>query len=226
LELVWLEDHVEVFFIHIQGSAKIKLPDGSSMRIGFAGKNGHSYTSIGKHIVAKRLMKKSEISLENVKAWLRADKSRGMEVMWANRSFIFFREMGQLDEHDGPIGAHGVPLAAGRSLAVDRRYHQLGLPIWVSSRHLVTESGRSFARLMVAQDVGSAIKGAERGDIYWGSGDKAGQIAGDTHHAGQFVVLLPKRQQMRTRPRRSSSPAPAPGKRKNKDCAYCRAAGI
>ena len=113
--------------------------------------------------------------------------------MWENRSFIFFREIPGLAGSDGPIGAQGVSLTPGRSLAVDKRFHKLGTPIWVMGNGLTDEKKRPFRRLMVAQDIGSAIKGVERGDIFWGSGNKAGNIAGQTHHKGQFYVLLPKK---------------------------------
>jgi membrane-bound lytic murein transglycosylase A len=191
LELLYLADPVDVFFMHIQGSGRIHLTDGTTTRINYDGKNGHPYTSIGRYLVEKGLIDANKVSMQNLCNWLREDPERGKQVMWQNASFIFFRELkGNTDE--GPMGAVGVPLTAGRSLAVDPSYAPLGAPVYVSAPTLKPGSkGASFNRLMVAQDVGSAIKGPERGDIYFGSGDKAGKIAGTTKHPGNFFVLLP-----------------------------------
>lgn len=189
LELLYLEDAVEVFFMHIQGSGRIHLTDGTTVRINYDGKNGYPYTSIGRYLIDQGLLEANKVSMQALGKWLRADKSRGQQVMWQNRSFIFFRE---LDDSEGPMGAMSVALTPGRSLAVDTAYHTLGTPLYVSAPDLgrATKDG-SFNRLMVAQDVGSAIKGPERGDIYFGSGDKAGKLAGVTKHPGNFFVLLP-----------------------------------
>ncbi|MEO8422040.1 MAG: MltA domain-containing protein [Hyphomicrobium sp.] len=190
LELLYLEDPVEVFFMHIQGSAHIHLTDGTSVRINYDGKNGHPYTSIGRYLIDNKLLEANKVSMAALGKWLRADKARGQQVMWQNQSFIFFRELGS--DSEGPMGAMSVTLTPGRSLAVDTGYHTLGTPLYVSAPELghATKNG-GFNRLMVAQDVGSAIKGPERGDIYFGSGEKAGKLAGVTKHAGNFFVLLP-----------------------------------
>jgi membrane-bound lytic murein transglycosylase A len=191
LELLYLADPVDVFFMHIQGSGRIHLTDGTTTRINYDGKNGHAYTSIGRYLVEKGLIDANKVSMQNVCKWLREDPERGKQVMWQNASFIFFRELkGNAD--DRPMGVVGVPLTAGRSLAVDPSYAPLGAPVYVSAPTLKPGGkGASFNRLMVAQDVGSAIKGPERGDIYFGSGDKAGKIASTTKHPGNFFVLLP-----------------------------------
>lgn len=190
LELVFLEDPVDVFFMHIQGSARIQLEDGSFVRVGYDGKNGHPYASIGRYVIEQGLMAADKVSLDSLRVWLSQDRKRGQQVMWQNPSFIFFREMGE-DADKGPLGALGVPLTAGRSVAVDTAYHALGTPIFVTGRDMthVQPSG-TFARLMIAQDVGSAIKGPERADVYFGSGDEAGKVAGVTRHRGHFVVLV------------------------------------
>jgi membrane-bound lytic murein transglycosylase A len=191
LELLYLEDPVEVFFMHIQGSGRIHLTDGTTVRINYDGKNGHPYTSIGRYLIDNNLLAANKVSMAALGKWLREDKARGQQVMWQNRSYIFFRELA--NEAEGPMGAMGVALTPGRSLAVDTGYHTLGTPLYVSAPalgHATKERG--FNRLMVAQDVGSAIKGPERGDIYFGSGDKAGKLAGVTKHEGNFFVLLPK----------------------------------
>lgn len=188
LELLYLADPVDVFFMHIQGSGRIKLTDGTTVRINYDGKNGHPYSSIGRYLIDKGLLAADKVSLQYLCKWLRADRERGKQVMWQNQSFIFFRELG---DGDGPLGALKVPLTPGRSLAVDTAYHTLGTPVYVSAPSLKHAKDGRFNRLMVAQDVGSAIKGPERGDIYFGSGDKAGRLAGTTKHPGNFFVLIP-----------------------------------
>ena len=132
------------------------------------------------------------MSLDALTAWLREHPEQGRELMWRNRSYIFFREVVDQAPDAGPIGGQNVPLTDGRSLAVDPGFHALGTPIWVVAPSLDLHGGDGFRRLMVAQDVGSAIKGPERGDIFWGSGDAAGAIAGRTSHAGRFYVLRPR----------------------------------
>jgi membrane-bound lytic murein transglycosylase A len=191
LELLYLEDPVDAFFMQVQGSGRINLTDGSTVRVNYDGKNGHPYTSVGRYLVEQGYMKKGEVTLQSLRRWLRADRERGKKAMWQNKSFVFFREL--RSEGDlGPLGALSVPLTPGRSLAVDPAFHSLGAPVYVSSPSLkISAEGDGFNRLMVAQDVGSAIKGAERGDIYFGSGEKAGRLAGSTQNAGSFFVLLP-----------------------------------
>jgi membrane-bound lytic murein transglycosylase A len=191
LELMYLSDPVEVFFLQIQGSGRVKLPDGSVVRVHYDGKNGHPYSSIGRYLMEKGLLAADKVSMGALKQWLKADAERGKLVMWQNASYVFFREL-KGPEAKGPLGAMNAQLTPGRSLAVDPGHHALGLPIFVSGDGMkhVNKAG-VFNRLMVAQDVGSAIKGPERGDIYFGSGDAAGRLAGVTKHPGKFVVLLP-----------------------------------
>ena len=188
LELLYLDDPVELFFLQVQGSGRVRLADGSIVRLGFAAKNGHPYTSIGKRLVEMGEGAPADLTMDGVKAWLRADPERGRNLMHENKSYVFFREI----EGDGPVGAQGVALTPGRSLAVDTEYHRLGLPIYVVTPDLLTQGGTPFRRLMVAQDVGSAIRGPERGDIFFGSGEEAGAVAGRTRHEAKFYVLLPK----------------------------------
>jgi peptidoglycan lytic transglycosylase A len=191
LELLYLDDPVELFFMQIQGSGRVRLTDGSWVRLGYAAKNGHPYTSIGKRL-AKRSDRPKDLTMEGLKSWLRADPARGRALMQENRSYVFFRELPQAEAGDGPIGAQGVPLTPGRSLAVDAAYHKLGSPVFVTAPDLKGEDGKPFRRLMIAQDVGSAIRGPERGDIFFGTGDAAGAIAGTTHEKARFFILLPK----------------------------------
>ena len=192
LEMLWLADPVDVFFLHIQGSGIIVLPDGSRVRVGFDGKNGYDYSSVGRALVRSKMIPANKVSLEGVKSWLRANPRLGRKAMWRNKSFIFFRELKNLARIDGPIGAQGVSLIGGRSLAVDRRHYSLGLPIYLSVPKFRKDGQRNLRRLMIAQDTGTAIKGARRGDIFWGSGQQAGDIAGRTYHKGEFYVLLPR----------------------------------
>ena len=221
LELLYVEHAVDAFFIQIQGSARVKLPDGSTVRVGYDGKNGHPYTSIGRVLIDQGQIPVERMSLQALQSWLKANAAKAREVMWANKSFVFFKEHAQ-KEASGPQGVHDITLTPGRSLAIDPSYHALGLPIFVAApeiKHIPAAIGANadgspkaspnsslrksaaaaretaqagFHRLMVAQDVGSAIKGAERGDIYVGTGDAAGKIAGITKHPGNFFVLVPK----------------------------------
>lgn len=193
LELVWLDDPVEAFFIHVQGSSRVRLADGSLMRLAFDGKNGHPYTSIARVLIEREKIPKEQMTADRLRAWLNDNPGRASELMWHNRSFIFFREAEIADPALGPIGAQGVNLTAGRSLAVDRSFHELGLPFYIGAELPDGKGGlEPFRRLMIAQDTGSAILGAARGDIFWGSGDAAGYRAGLVRHAGDFFVLLPQ----------------------------------
>jgi membrane-bound lytic murein transglycosylase A len=191
LEVLYLADPVELFFMQVQGSARVRLPGGATVRLSYAGKNGYPYTSISKRLVELGEGKPKTMSMQGIKEWLRAAPERGRKLMWENRSYVFFRVLDDKEWEAGPIGAQGVTLTPGRSLAVDVSYHALGLPIFVEAPQLAGLDGAPFRRLMIAQDVGSAIKGPERGDIFWGSGDGAGVIAGTTLAPAQFIVLLP-----------------------------------
>ena len=190
LEILYVEDVVELFYMQVQGSGLVRLEDGKSIRLVYAGKNGHPYTSIARSLMMRNQLAADEIDMDTVKAWLRADAIRGHALMRENASYVFFREAEGLE---GPLGAEGVPLTPGRSLAIDTAYHALGTPVFVSSIGLRGPGGLPFRRLMIAQDVGSAIAGPQRGDIFFGTGDKAGSIAGRTRHTAEFHILVPKR---------------------------------
>lgn len=189
LELIYLTDPVEKFFLQIQGSGRIRLTDGTTVRVHYDGKNGHPFTSIGRYLIDKGLLAADRMSMGALGRWLKSDVERARLVMNQNASYVFFRELPS--DAGGPLGAIEVPLVAGRSLAVDPAIHVLGSPVFVSAPTL-TPAGhaRSFGRLMVAHDVGSAIRGPERGDIYFGSGESAGRLAGTTRHPGNFYVLV------------------------------------
>jgi membrane-bound lytic murein transglycosylase A len=191
LELMYFKDPVDVFFMQVQGSGRVQLPNGERVRIAYDGKNGYPYTSIGRVLIEDGEITPQTMSLQALKQWLRANRERAKAVMWKNQSYVFFRELSGPEAH-APMGANGVPLQPGRSLAVDTSYYALGTPIYIDAPDIThaTKAG-GFRRLMIAHDVGSAIKGPERGDIYFGSGDEAGRLAGVTKQRGHFFVLLP-----------------------------------
>ena len=195
LELAWVDDPVDAFFLHIQGSGRIAFEDGTTRRIGHAATNGHAYFPIGRRLVALGAFSREEASMPAIRAWLAAHPERAAEVMQENRSYVFFRWLGEDRAADGPVGAQGVTLTAGRSLAVDRRFVPLSLPIWLETGVPDPDPARGdrrIRRLMVAQDMGSAIRGPVRGDVYWGSGNAAGAVAGRMKHAGRYWLLLPR----------------------------------
>lgn len=190
LELAFVSSQVELFFLHIQGSGVLMFEDGSGVRVSYDGKNGHPYTSIGKHLISSGHFTAAELTMPALIAWLEADAGRARDVMWINESYIFFRAL-EPDTKQA-LGVNDIPLTPGRSLAVDGGVHRVGTPIYVVASELPDPvAPRPFQRLMIAQDAGSAIRGAERGDIYYGSGDVAGRQAGITkHHANFFILRL------------------------------------
>jgi len=192
LELLYLDDTIELFYMQVQGSCLVHLNDGSQVRLTYAGKNGHPYTSIGRLLVARGELAADDIDMDKVKTWLQAGQARGRALMQENRSYAFFRELGEEEGREGPLGAEGVALTPRRSLAVDTEYTSLGTPVFVVAPGVESVEG-PFRRLMIAQDVGSAIRGPQRGDIFWGTGEAAGAIAGHTRHTATFHLLLPKR---------------------------------
>ncbi len=187
LELLWLDDPVDAFFLHIQGSGRVRMTDGALARVGFAGRNGHGYTAIGRVLVREGELPADGVSMQSIRRWLAANPSRARGVMDANRSYIFFR----LIDGEGPIGAQGVALTPGRSLAVDRGKLPLGAPVWLETRDPL-ERSRPIRRLMITQDTGGAIRGAVRGDFFWGAGARAEAAAGEMQEPGTFHILLPR----------------------------------
>jgi membrane-bound lytic murein transglycosylase A len=190
LELMYFRDPVDVFFMQIQGSGRIELPDGQKVRVTYDGKNGYPYTSIGRALIDAGELTPEAMSLRSLKQWLRADRERARPVMWKNESYVFFRELTG-SEAKSAMGVNSIPLQPGRSLAVDTSFYAIGTPIYVDAPEIKHVTTGGFHRLMIAHDVGSAIKGVERGDIYFGSGDEAGRLAGVTKEPGHFIVLLP-----------------------------------
>ncbi len=188
LELLWVDNAIDAFFLHIQGSGRVVFKDGSAVRIGYAGRNGRRYTPIGRELVGQGILAQDKVSLQSIQKWLAANPLAGTELMQKNEAYIFFRIL----KEDGPIGAQGIKLTPGRSLAVDRAFISLGTPLWLNT----TEPGKSkkpLRRLVIAQDTGSAIKGSIRGDLFIGYGTPAGLIAGQMKETGTYYLLLPKK---------------------------------
>ncbi|MEM7290002.1 MAG: MltA domain-containing protein [Pseudomonadota bacterium] len=192
LELFWLRSAVEAFYIHVQGSARLLLTDDTGVRVSYAGKTGHPYTSIAKELVSRGVFTVENANMKNLREWLESDEERALELLHRNRSYIFFAEVKGHDPDFGPVAAAGVQLTPGRSLAVDRTVHAYGTPIWLNTLEPLPFDTKPFRRLMIAQDTGSAIVGPQRGDIFIGSGAEAGQVAGAVRHKTDFVVLAPK----------------------------------
>ena len=193
LEIAWLADRVDAFFIHVQGAARLKMPDGTVRRVTYAAKTGHRFTGPGGLLVERGEISREAISMQTIRAWLKSNPERADELLWRNRSFIFFREATVDDPDLGPVAAAKVPLAPGRSIAVDRKLHTFATPFYIDAPDLRVVDEKPFRRLMIAQDTGSAIVGPARGDLFFGSGDRAGEMAGGVRHAAQFYALLPRR---------------------------------
>lgn len=192
LELLYLRSWTDLFFMQIQGSGRVRLREGGNVRLGYAAKTGLPYTSIGKVLINRNEMSREGMSMQALRAWLKDNPDQARQVMWENKSYVFFRELNNHGTGTGPVGAQNLPLTTRRSLAIDRRYWALGVPMWVSTT--VFSGGRlePFNRLMVAQDTGSAIKGPARGDVFMGTGHQAGLDAGAMDQAGSLTALVPR----------------------------------
>ena len=185
--LLYVDDAVELFFLQVQGSGRVRLPDGSTVRLNYADQNGHPYQSIGRVLVDRGDLKLEEASMQGIQGWARANPARLQGLLDANPSYVFFREVPNTP--GGPVGALGVPLTAERSIAVDPRSVPLGAPVFLATTR--PNSNRPLNRLVMAQDTGGAIKGAVRADFFWGFGKEAGEQAGRMKQAGRMWVLLP-----------------------------------
>jgi peptidoglycan lytic transglycosylase A len=193
LELCWLKDQTDLLFSQIQGSARVRLEDGSTIRINYDAHNGYPYTPVGRVLIDRGIIPKDQMSMQRIREWLDQNPDGAKELRRQNRSYIFFREV-QLSDKDEAVGAQGVPLTPGRSIAVDKSLHVYGTPFFIEGE-LPIESELSktpFRRLMVAQDTGSAITGPARADIYFGAGADAGRVSGRLRHNVRFVMLVPK----------------------------------
>ncbi|MCR8825460.1 murein transglycosylase A [Pseudosulfitobacter koreensis] len=186
LEIAWVDDPVELFFLQIQGSGRIRLPDGSFLRVGYEGSNGHDYSSIGAELVRRGTYSVHQVSADVIKNWVRRNPDAGRELLLHNASYVFFREVSEVPADRGPLGAMNRSITTMRSIAVDPAFVTLGAPVWIE------KDGESpMRRLMIAQDTGSAIKGAQRADVFIGTGDDAGRFAGQLRDPGRMYVLLP-----------------------------------
>ncbi|THF50392.1 transglycosylase [Allorhizobium terrae] len=198
LEIAWAKSVVDVFFVHVQGAARLRYADGRLGRITYAAKAGHAFSGIGKLLLDRGEIPLESMSMQAIRAWLADHPEQVDEVLWHNRSYIFFKEAPVEDLSRGPVAAAKVPLLAGRSLAVDRTIHTFGFPFFIHSNSLTRlDHGRPFARLMLALDTGSAIVGPARGDIFTGSGDAAGDLAGAVRNDADFYILVPKQAAVR-----------------------------
>lgn len=186
LEIAWLDDPVEAYFLQIQGSGRIVLPGGKVLRVGYAGRNGHAYRSIGQELIRRGTHTFAQLSAQEIKSWVRRNPVAGAEVLDTNPSYVFFRRLPDLPPEKGPIGAMGRSITGMRSIAVDPSYVPLGAPVWIEK-----DGHDPLRRLMVAQDTGGAIKGAQRADIFFGTGRAAGEAAGTVKDGGRMLVLMP-----------------------------------
>jgi peptidoglycan lytic transglycosylase A len=186
--IAWAEDPVDLFFLQVQGSGRIELPDGSHMRVGYADQNGYPYQSIGKLLVERGELKLEQASMQGIKDWGAKHPDKLPALLASNPSFVFFRELP--DGLSGPLGSLGVPLSGGRSIAVDARFIPLGAPVFLATTQ--PNSALPLNRLVMAQDTGSAIRGGVRADFFWGFGDAAGELAGRMKQRGRMWVLLPR----------------------------------
>ena len=186
LELAWVEDAVGLFYMQVQGSGRIRLTDGSVMRLGFGGSNGHKYNSPGQELVRRGVYEPHQVSARVIRSWVARNPVKGLDLLHSSPGYVFFRKLSGMDASAGPRGAMNRSLTAGRSLAIDPKFVPLGAPVWLEKA-----GSEPFRKLFVAQDTGSAIKGAQRADVFIGSGDAAGRAAAQLKDRGRLVVLLP-----------------------------------
>jgi membrane-bound lytic murein transglycosylase A len=193
--LFYADDPVALFFLHIQGSGRVKLEDGTMLRVVYAGQNGQPYRPIGRTLIARGWMQREGMSMQAIRAWMQTHAAQARDVMETDPSYVFFKEEPLGDPHAGSSGSEGVPLTPGASLAVDERIHALGTPVYIAGARPDADARRSehaFDQLLIAQDTGGAIRGPARGDVYWGFGKDAESIAGRMKSEGRMFVLLPK----------------------------------
>jgi len=188
-ELLWLDDRDAVFFLHIQGSGRVELPDGSTLGVGYSNQNGHPYVAIGRILLDQGELSRDEISLFTIRQWLDDNPDKADELLFANPSYVFFTLREEVA--NGPIGSLNVPLTAQRSIAIDPKVVALGTPIWLQT-NVPGNPETPYHRLVIAQDTGGAIKGPLRADLFWGHGEEAERNAGIMKEQGTMVVLLPR----------------------------------
>jgi membrane-bound lytic murein transglycosylase A len=214
LEICWLKDQTDLLFTQIQGSARVRLEDGSTVRINYDAHNGYPYTPVGRILIDRGIIPKDQMSMQRIREWMDQNPDGANELRRQNRSYVFFREV-QLSDKDEAVGAQGVPLTPGRSIAVDKSLHVYGTPFFIAGE-LPIESEQSktpFHRLMIAQDTGSAITGPARADLYFGAGPDAAKVSGRLRHPMRFVVLVPKSLDPVARGREMPLPDPRPSEK-------------
>jgi membrane-bound lytic murein transglycosylase A len=214
LEICWLKNQTDLLFSQIQGSARVRLEDGSTIRINYDAHNGYPYTAVGRVLIDRGIIPREQMSMQKIREWMEQNPDGANDVRRQNRSYVFFREV-HLSDKDEPIGAQGVPLTPGRSIAVDKSLHVYGTPFFIEGQ-LPIESEQSktpFHRLMIAQDTGSAITGPARADLYFGAGAEAGRISGRLRNNMRFVMLVPKSLDPVERGRKMPVPDPRPSAR-------------
>jgi peptidoglycan lytic transglycosylase A len=214
LEICWLKDQTDLLFAQIQGSARIHLEDGSTVRINYDAHNGYPYTAVGRILIERGIIPKEQMSMQKIREWMEQNPDGAKELRRQNRAYVFFREVA-LSDKDEPVGAQGVPLTPGRSIAVDKSLHVYGTPFFIEGELPIQseQSKTPFHRLMVAQDTGSAITGPARADIYYGAGAEAGRVAGRLRHNMRFVILVPKSLDPVARGRKFPLPDPRPSEK-------------
>jgi peptidoglycan lytic transglycosylase A len=193
LEICWLKNQTDLLFTQIQGSARVRLEDGSTLRINYDAHNGFPYTPVGRVLIDRNIIPRDQMSMQRIRQWMEENPDGARELRRQNRSYVFFREV-QLSDKDEAVGAQGVPLTPGRSIAVDKSLHVYGTPFFIEGELPIESEQKNtpFRRLMVAQDTGSAIVGPARADIYFGAGVDAGRVSGRLRNAMRFVILVPK----------------------------------
>jgi membrane-bound lytic murein transglycosylase A len=214
LEICWLKDQTDLLFAQIQGSARIRLQDGSTIRINYDAHNGYPYTAVGRILIDRGIIPKEQMSMQKIREWMEQNPDGAKEVRRQNRAYVFFHEV-SLSDKDEAVGAQGVPLTPGRSIAVDSSLHVYGTLFFIEGELPIesTQSKTPFRRLMVAQDTGSAITGPARADIYYGAGPEAGRISGRFRHNMRFVMLAPKSLDPVARGRKMPLPDPRPSEK-------------
>jgi membrane-bound lytic murein transglycosylase A len=214
LEICWLKNQTDLLFSQIQGSARVRLEDGSTIRINYDAHNGYPYTAVGRILIDRGIIPKEQMSMQKIREWMEQNPDGANELRRQNRAYVFFREV-QLSDKDEAVGGQGVPLTPGRSIAVDRALHVYGTPFFIEGA-LPIESEQSktpFHRLMIAQDTGSAIVGPARADLYFGAGLEAGKVSGRLRHNMHFVILVPKSLDPVARGRKMPVPDPRPSEK-------------
>ncbi len=193
LEICWIKDPIDLLFIQIQGSARVRLEDGTTLRINYDGHNGYPYTAVGRTLIERGEIPRDQMSMERIRSWMNAHPGEAKELRDENRAYVFFRVIG-LSDKDEPRGAQGVPLTPERSIAIDKALHVYGTPFFIQAGLPLSQQGgnSAFHRLMIAQDTGSAIVGPARADIYFGGGEEAGKIAGRLRNPAEFALLVPR----------------------------------